>query len=192
MKNHVDEARRSRSLPSRTAPRERVSFGGWVFVAGLLLAASPVHAAEDAQTFVATVKKTLTDPWVIFGFAAQSMFMMRFVIQWIASERRRRSHVPLAFWYFSLAGGVMLLSYAIRRQDPVFMFGQALGCFIYIRNLILIYRRRLVAARHRKARRARQASLVDRLLEDDGLEEQEPEAEPEPVLVARPSEGRAS
>ena len=77
--------------------------------------------------------------WVIFGFLAQSMFMMRFLIQWIASERARRSVVPVAFWYFSLAGGLTLLAYAIHRRDPVFIFGQALGTVIYVRNLLLTH-----------------------------------------------------
>lgn len=87
------------------------------------------------------IKKTAADPWVLFGFGAQALFLMRFVIQWIASERRKRSHVPVSFWYFSLAGGITLFVYAARRLDPVFMLGQGLGCFIYIRNLILIHRR---------------------------------------------------
>jgi lipid-A-disaccharide synthase-like uncharacterized protein len=77
--------------------------------------------------------------WVLFGFLAQAMFMMRFLVQWIASERARASIMPVAFWYFSLAGGVMLLSYAVYRQDPVFIMGQALGLVIYIRNLWLIH-----------------------------------------------------
>lgn len=80
--------------------------------------------------------------WVLFGFFAQALFMMRFLIQWIASERARRSVVPVAFWYFSLAGGVTLLAYAIHRRDPVFIFGQALGTVIYLRNLWLIHAER--------------------------------------------------
>ncbi len=76
--------------------------------------------------------------WVLFGFFAQAMFMMRFLIQWIASEKARRSVVPVTFWYFSLLGGVTLLAYAIHRRDPVFIFGQALGTVIYLRNLWLI------------------------------------------------------
>jgi len=90
----------------------------------------------------------LTNPWVLFGFGAQFLFMMRFLVQWIASERKRRSYVPVAFWYFSLAGGVMLLTYAIQRRDPVFILGQSLGLMIYLRNLVLIYRR---AGAHREA-----------------------------------------
>ena len=80
--------------------------------------------------------------WVLFGFLAQGLFMMRFLIQWIASERARRSVVPVAFWYFSLAGGVALLAYAVHRRDPVFMVGQALGTVIYARNLWLIHAER--------------------------------------------------
>ncbi|HUU85426.1 MAG TPA: lipid-A-disaccharide synthase N-terminal domain-containing protein [Phycisphaerae bacterium] len=83
----------------------------------------------------------LATPWVVFGFAAQFMFGMRFVVQWIASERRRRSYVPVAFWYLSVCGGLMLLIYAIYRRDPVFMAGQSLGLVIYLRNLVLIHRR---------------------------------------------------
>lgn len=76
--------------------------------------------------------------WLGIGFAAQALFTMRFVVQWIASERVKRSVVPVAFWYFSVAGGAMLLAYAIYRVDPVFIFGQAGGLIIYIRNLSLI------------------------------------------------------
>ena len=77
--------------------------------------------------------------WVIFGFAAQMMFTARFLVQWIASERARASVMPVAFWCFSLLGGVMLLSYAVYRADPVLILGQALGVVIYSRNLWLIY-----------------------------------------------------
>ncbi len=83
--------------------------------------------------------------WVAIGLAGQLMFSMRFIIQWIASEREGRSIIPLAFWYFSIAGGLILLSYAVYRQDPVFIIGQATGVLIYARNLYLIHgdRRRL-------------------------------------------------
>ena len=76
--------------------------------------------------------------WLILGFVGQALFSMRFFIQWIYSEKNKKSVIPTAFWYFSLAGGVTLLSYAILRQDPVFIAGQGLGLFIYIRNLMLI------------------------------------------------------
>ncbi|EKE70140.1 Lipid A biosynthesis protein [Celeribacter baekdonensis B30] len=80
--------------------------------------------------------------WVVFGLAAQLMFTARFLLQWIASERAKDSVMPVAFWYFSLIGGVMLLAYALYRRDPVFILGQALGVFIYARNLWLIYAKR--------------------------------------------------
>jgi lipid-A-disaccharide synthase-like uncharacterized protein len=76
--------------------------------------------------------------WILLGFLAQGMFTMRFVVQWVASERAKRSIVPVAFWFFSLGGGVLLFIYSIHRQDPVFIAGQGLGLFIYIRNLWLI------------------------------------------------------
>jgi lipid-A-disaccharide synthase-like uncharacterized protein len=76
--------------------------------------------------------------WIGIGFAGQFLFMMRFVWQWIQSERQKRSIIPIAFWYFSLAGGMTLFIYAIHRRDPVFITGQALGVFVYTRNLLLI------------------------------------------------------
>jgi lipid-A-disaccharide synthase-like uncharacterized protein len=78
------------------------------------------------------------DGWVILGFVAQAFFTMRFVVQWIASERARRSVVPVAFWFFSIGGGSLLLVYALYRRDPVFIAGQALGLLVYIRNLYFI------------------------------------------------------
>jgi lipid-A-disaccharide synthase-like uncharacterized protein len=76
------------------------------------------------------------------GFAGQALFSMRFIVQWWHSERQKRSVIPVAFWYFSLAGGMTLLIYAIYRQDPVFIAGQAGGLFVYSRNLYFIYRER--------------------------------------------------
>lgn len=76
--------------------------------------------------------------WVVVGFLGQALFSMRFLIQWIMSERARQSVMPVAFWYFSLAGGIVLLAYAIYRRDPVFMLGQAMGLVVYARNLWLI------------------------------------------------------
>ncbi|MFO1170792.1 MAG: lipid-A-disaccharide synthase N-terminal domain-containing protein [Hyphomicrobiaceae bacterium] len=76
--------------------------------------------------------------WLAVGAIAQTMFMGRFIVQWIASERVKRSIVPETFWYFSLAGGSLLLAYAIYRLDPIFILGQATGLIIYIRNLQLI------------------------------------------------------
>ncbi|WP_072392697.1 lipid-A-disaccharide synthase N-terminal domain-containing protein [Hyphomicrobium sp. CS1GBMeth3] len=76
--------------------------------------------------------------WLGVGFVGQTLFFMRFFVQWMASERARRSVIPQAFWYFSLAGGLVLLAYAIRRADPVFIIGQATGLLIYGRNLYFI------------------------------------------------------
>ena len=84
------------------------------------------------------MQNTDTWVWVIVGFVGQALFSMRFVVQWLASERLKRSIIPNAFWYFSLAGGVTLLAYAIHKRDPVFIAGQGLGLLVYLRNLYLI------------------------------------------------------
>ncbi|MGD9503127.1 MAG: lipid-A-disaccharide synthase N-terminal domain-containing protein [Methyloceanibacter sp.] len=77
--------------------------------------------------------------WVGIGLTAQLMFSMRFLVQWVASERARASIMPESFWYFSFCGGVMLLAYACYRVDPVFILGQATGLVIYVRNLYFIW-----------------------------------------------------
>lgn len=77
------------------------------------------------------------DYWVLFGFLAQFVFFLRFFVQWIHSERMKKSVVPLSFWYLSIIGSLMILIYAIKRHDPVFIAGQALGLVIYIRNIML-------------------------------------------------------
>jgi lipid-A-disaccharide synthase-like uncharacterized protein len=92
---------------------------------------------------------TTTRVWIAIGFVGQLLFSMRWLVQWVQSERRRRSITPLAFWYFSVAGGVTLLAYAIHRRDPVFIVGQGAGLFIYMRNLYLI-----AQARRREGRAA--------------------------------------
>jgi len=76
--------------------------------------------------------------WIIVGFVGQALFSMRFVVQWIASERLRRIIIPQEFWYFSLGGEATLLAYAIHKHDPVFIAGQGLGLAVYLRNLYLI------------------------------------------------------
>ena len=88
--------------------------------------------------------------WLIVGFTGQALFSFRFLAQWLQSERLRRSVVPVAFWYFSLLGGMTLLAYAIHRRDPVFIVGQATGIFIYARNLQLIRQERQTAAAGRQ------------------------------------------
>ena len=85
----------------------------------------------------------VTSPlWLAVGFLGQALFSMRFLIQWLSSERLKKSVVPVAFWYFSLLGGATLLAYAIHREDPVFIVGQAGGLLIYSRNLFFILRDR--------------------------------------------------
>ncbi|MEO7494071.1 MAG: lipid-A-disaccharide synthase N-terminal domain-containing protein [Massilia sp.] len=76
--------------------------------------------------------------WLLLGFAGQGLFMMRFVLQWLHSERARMSVVPVSFWYFSVAGALVLLAYSMYRRDPVFVAGQVIGVAIYLRNLALI------------------------------------------------------
>lgn len=78
--------------------------------------------------------------WLSIGFFGQGLFFMRWVVQWLASERHAESRVPVAFWYMSLIGGLITLTYAVYRMDPVFIAGQSVGAIVYIRNLMLIYR----------------------------------------------------
>lgn len=92
------------------------------------------------------VDNTTELAWVAFGLGGQLLFTARFLVQWIASERQHRSVIPLAFWYFSLSGGVVLFCYALYRGDPVFVLGQSMGLLIYSRNLFLIYAERRAVA----------------------------------------------
>ena len=85
--------------------------------------------------------------WLGIGFFGQGLFFSRWVVQWISSERKAESQIPLAFWYMSLAGGLIVLAYAIYRHDPVFIIGQGTGAFVYLRNLMLIYKHRKRTAR---------------------------------------------
>ncbi len=80
------------------------------------------------------------DILAVLGFIAQALFASRFLIQWIASERRKRSHIPIQFWYLSLFGGILMTLYGLLRRDPVIILGQAPGLIVYARNLVLIYR----------------------------------------------------
>jgi lipid-A-disaccharide synthase-like uncharacterized protein len=80
--------------------------------------------------------------WLLLGFAGQALFSARFLVQWVHSERRKQSVIPLAFWYFSLAGGATLFTYALHIGDPVFILGQSLGVLIYSRNLYFIHKER--------------------------------------------------
>lgn len=78
--------------------------------------------------------------WLGIGFLGQGVFFMRWVVQWLASEKHAESRVPIAFWYMSLIGGMITLAYAIYRKDPVFIAGQSVGAVVYLRNLMLIAR----------------------------------------------------
>jgi lipid-A-disaccharide synthase-like uncharacterized protein len=91
------------------------------------------------------------DWWVAFGFTAQALFGARFLVQWIASERAGKSVVPFAFWLLSTGGGALMVIYALYRRDPVFILGQCLGLFIYLRNLQFVLRERARVARRAKA-----------------------------------------
>ena len=79
--------------------------------------------------------------FLVIGFLGQGLFASRFVVQWIYSEKKGESTIPLVFWYLSIFGGIGLLTYAIFRKDPVIITGQLFGIFIYLRNLILIYKK---------------------------------------------------
>jgi len=93
---------------------------------------------EVLSTFAQQYSKFQLDFWIILGFIGQAMFTLRFLIQWVASERKKKSVIPVSFWYFSLGGGLILLAYAIHRTDPVFILAYLPGNFIYFRNLYLI------------------------------------------------------
>jgi lipid-A-disaccharide synthase-like uncharacterized protein len=77
---------------------------------------------------------------VLVGYAGQALFTMRFVVQWIATERAKKSVIPVAFWFFSIGGGLLLFVYALYIQDPVFILGQGFGVFVYLRNLYFVYK----------------------------------------------------
>ena len=101
-----------------------------------------VDLSRAVGAYLQDVFVTRLDWWVLLGFVAQGLFTMRFLVQWIASERAGRSVIPLAFWYFSIGGGLLLLVYALYRKDPVFIAGQAFGVFVYLRNLYFVLRER--------------------------------------------------
>jgi len=134
-------------LPETAPSHARgVAWTGLVFLAGVAvgitalalfegLTAPPVSAAAADPRSVG-----LTWGWLAFGFGAQALFMARMLVQWIATERRRRSVVPVAFWWLSLIGGFMLLAYFLRRGDPVGVVGQLFGVVVYLRNLVHIHR----------------------------------------------------
>jgi lipid-A-disaccharide synthase-like uncharacterized protein len=80
--------------------------------------------------------------WLVIGFAGQGCMALRFLVQWITSERRKTSYVPMSFWFISIAGGALLFAYGIYRKDPVWIVGQTTGIIVYVRNLMLLSRQR--------------------------------------------------
>ncbi len=99
-------------------------------------------AAHEAVFSLFSGSLTADDAWLIIGFLAQGLFFARFLVQWIASEKSGKSVIPDVFWYFSLGGGLVLFVYAIHKQDPVFMMGQGVGLFVYVRNIMVVWRER--------------------------------------------------
>jgi lipid-A-disaccharide synthase-like uncharacterized protein len=99
-----------------------------------------ISVVSDVRAYLYDVFVAKLDFWLLFGIAAQLLFTARFVVQWIVSEKLGKSVVPLAFWFLSMGGGVMLLIYGLVRREPIIILGQGLAVFIYIRNLMLIFR----------------------------------------------------
>ncbi len=99
-----------------------------------------IDMSHAVGTYLTDVFITRLDWWVLLGFIAQGLFTMRFLVQWIASERVGHSVIPTAFWLFSIGGGLLLLVYALYRKDAVFIAGQAFGVFVYLRNLYFVMR----------------------------------------------------
>ncbi len=108
----------------------------WTTITGMLAAGGWWEA------WSAKVWDSFWDPWFVFGMIGQGIFFLRFLVQWIVSERRGESVIPLAFWYLSLVGSLLIFVYAVREAQPLFMLAQLLACVIYIRNLMLIHRQR--------------------------------------------------
>jgi lipid-A-disaccharide synthase-like uncharacterized protein len=105
-----------------------------------------IDLSHAVGTYLQDVFVTKLDWWILLGFFAQGLFTMRFLVQWIASERAGHSVIPMAFWIFSIAGGLLLLLYSLYRKDPVFIAGQAFGVFVYVRNLYFVMRDRKAMA----------------------------------------------
>jgi lipid-A-disaccharide synthase-like uncharacterized protein len=97
------------------------------------------HAVGDYMQNVFLLRP---NGWVLVGYVGQTLFAMRFVVQWLASERAGKSVIPIAFWFFSIGGGMVLFVYALYIRDPVFIIGQGLGLFVYLRNLYFVFRER--------------------------------------------------
>ena len=99
-----------------------------------------ISVVSDLREYLYDVFVAKFDFWLAFGLAAQLLFTARFVVQWLASEKAGKSVVPIAFWLLSIGGGMMLLIYGLVRREPIIIMGQALAVFIYMRNIMLIFR----------------------------------------------------
>jgi lipid-A-disaccharide synthase-like uncharacterized protein len=106
-----------------------------------------IQFGSDFREYLYDVFVAKFDFWLAFGLIAQLLFTARFLVQWISSERAGRSIVPTAFWFFSIAGGLMTLIYGIVKREPVIIIGQAAATIIYIRNIMLIAKERRAASR---------------------------------------------
>ena len=84
----------------------------------------------------------MLDLWLVLGLVGQAFFFSRFIVQWLVTEKKGESTIPTAFWYLSICGGLILLVYSVHQKDPVFIAGQSIGSFVYVRNLMLIYRKK--------------------------------------------------
>jgi lipid-A-disaccharide synthase-like uncharacterized protein len=101
-----------------------------------------ISVVSDLREYLYDVFVARFDFWLAFGLAAQLLFTARFVVQWLASEKAGKSVIPIAFWLLSIGGGTMLLIYGLVRREPIIIMGQALAVFIYIRNIMLIFKAR--------------------------------------------------
>ncbi len=99
-----------------------------------------IDMSHAVGAYLTDVFVTRLDWWVVLGLIAQGLFTMRFLVQWIASERAGHSVIPTAFWFLSIGGGLLLLGYSLYRKDAVFIAGQAFGVFVYLRNLYFVLR----------------------------------------------------
>lgn len=101
-----------------------------------------ITLSQDVGGYLYDVFIAKFDLWLALGLAGQLLFGARFIVQWLVSEREGRSVIPIAFWFFSIGGGLITLLYGLQRREPVIIFGQSLSLFIYARNLMLIARER--------------------------------------------------
>jgi lipid-A-disaccharide synthase-like uncharacterized protein len=101
-----------------------------------------IPVVQEIRAYLFDVFVAKTDFWFWFGMVAQLLFTARFIVQWIVSEKAGKSVIPIAFWFFSMGGGIMLFVYGLVRREPIIILGQGLAIIIYIRNLMLILKER--------------------------------------------------